>query len=515
MNALIVISCLLCPTPALAAPASSSNEIEAKVALESSIERRLETVLREVLGTKDVVVIVNADLLSDTERKSIEIMPGVPPKEYSPAAAPLAVAPTLVRTVSATIFVDKDMNDQDRDMARKTVEKLLGVPAGSASVTIEPTTFRRPEPGAPAAPGAPENPAAPELTPEARYFWAVPAAWLTFAALTLTLVYARFLSPLVGLAREVAQVAKERRPEIPEKTEAPAAVAAALPAAAPASQLEAPPPSRELTSGDAGHFSFIHERDLPALSFLLARDATSAAIVLNYLPPSLGARFLDHLPASVRQETAALMTQTRLLNKHQVHMVEEGLRERLQYLMGGESRLAEILEGADVKVQTELLEALRERDPDTAERLTRRIIMLDDLALLEEADFKALSRQVTVRSLATVLASSPDLKDRILPRLSGGVAEWLTQEVELCGELAPEVVSAEQRRVLTALSRSVREGKITLHKDGPEPPPESGPPALDGPPVEAHYAPRHAGEEQSPQEIFTAEEAKPEAPREA
>lgn len=454
-------------SPAHAAANSSSQEIEAKVALESSLEKRLESVLREVLGAKDVVVIVNADMLTDAERKAVEVMPGVPSKDYNQAAAPLAVAPTLVRKLTATVFIDKGMKDADRDLARKTVERLLGVTGDAAAITIEATTFRRASPLATAA--APEN----------RLLWAIPAAWLAFAAIALTLVYARFLSPLVGVARELALAAKERStaPAVPG---APlAAPAAPLPGPAAAPQLEAPrrEESRELEKLTT-HFGFIHERDLPALAFLLSRDPTSAAIVLNYLPPALGACFLDQLPTAVRQETAALMTQTRLLNKHQVHMVEEGLRERLQYLMGGESRLAEILEGVNVQVQTELLGALRERDPGTADRLSRRIVMLDDLALLDEGDFKALSRQVTVRSLATVLAASPDLKDRILPRLSGGVSEWLTQEVELCGNLPPETVEAEQRRVLTALSRSVREGRIVLRKDEVAPP-ES--PALGGP----------------------------------
>lgn len=456
---------LLVSSPARAA-ASASSEIEAKVALESSLEKRLESVLREVLGSKDVVVIVNADMMSEAERKVAEIMPGVPPKELPSSAAPLSVAPTLVRKLSAAVFVDVGMGEPDRELARKTVERLLGVPPEAGSVTIEATAFRK----------------APAADPRDPTVWAVPGAWLLFAALALLLVYARFLSPLVSLAREAAAAAKEKAPAPGAEQGAalpPAALAA--PGALPA--LEAPLPSsasKELAT-EARHFSFIHERDLPALAYLLARDATSTAIVLNYLEPSLAARFLDQLPTATRQESAGLMTQTRLLNKHQVHMIEEGLRERLQYLMGGESRLAEILEGANAGVQEELLGALRERDPEAADRLSRRIIMLEDLALLEENDFKTLSRQVTVRSLAAVLAASPDLKERILPRLSGGVAEWLVQEVELCGNLPAELVEAERRRVLTALSRAVRDGKINLRKDGNDAPFDSGPAVLGGP----------------------------------
>ncbi|MBI4422800.1 MAG: hypothetical protein HY554_03685 [Elusimicrobia bacterium] len=474
LTGLVAAAAWAAPAGAAQAP-SASREVEAKVALENSLERRIETVLREVLGSQEIVVIVNAEMISESERKAVEIMPGVPPKEFSAASAPLAIAPTLVRRLSATVFVDRGIKDSDRDLARKTVARLLGVPADSDAVSIEATAFRRPAP-----------------LPERKELlaWALPAAWLLLASLGFALYSARFLSPVLHELRDAAAALRERAAEPAGGGRAAPAAAGELPGS-PLAALAGPHPIHALAKDNA-HFSFIQERDLQALSFLLSRDATSAAIVLNYLPAGLAARFLDLLPSAVRQETAGLMSQTRLLNKHQVAAVEEGLRERLQYLMGGESRLAEILDGATVTTQRELIEALRERDPETAERVTRRIVMLEDLASLGESEFRTLSRAVTVRSLATVLASSPDLREQVLPRLTGGVAEWLVQEVELCGALSSETIELEQRRVLTALSQAVRDGKIVLRKRLEESRAEdAGPaePALEGPPMDAEAEP--------------------------
>jgi hypothetical protein len=91
---------------------------------------------------------------------------------------------------------------------------------------------------------------------------------------------------------------------------------------------------------------------------------------------------------------------------------------------------------------------------------------------------------VTVKSLAAVLAHAPELKERVVPRLSGGVAEWLVQEIELCGRLANDVLESERRKVLDALSKAVRDGRINLQKGvDVEPPPEEpgAQPALEAP----------------------------------
>ena len=98
-----------------------------------------------------------------------------------------------------------------------------------------------------------------------------------------------------------------------------------------------------------------------------------------------------------------------------------------------------------------------------------------------------MSRLVPVKSLAAVLAAAPDLKELVMPRLSGGVAEWLAEEVELCGVLPTDALEAEQRRVLSALSKAVREGRIHLRRGVLEPRNASGE-ASDGPDI----APREA-----------------------
>src|SRR5687768_106284 len=75
---------------------AASYDVESEVALERSLETRLQAVLRKALDTEDLLVIVNLDVAAaDAEQKNPgDIMPGVPIKQNpaTPSALGLPAA---------------------------------------------------------------------------------------------------------------------------------------------------------------------------------------------------------------------------------------------------------------------------------------------------------------------------------------------------------------------------------------------------------------------------------------
>ena len=67
--------------------------------------------------------------------------------------------------------------------------------------------------------------------------------------------------------------------------------------------------------------------------------------------------------------------------------------------------------------------------------------------------------------MAVVLKSSSSLREKVLPKLKSGLGEWLAQETTLVADLPEPVKEIELRRVLSALVKLVREGRIVLRKD--------------------------------------------------
>jgi hypothetical protein len=441
---------------------SSTQDIQAKVALEGSVERRLQEVLRRVLATDDVVAVVNADLLADTERADVEILPGVNIKETPASAnAPLELPASLVRRISVTLFLDRATSDASVELAKTTAAKMVGLKTERGdTMTIERMDF----------------PKSAALTPKQKFRKAfteptglLAVAWLLVACMALLVLSRRFFDPFVGAVRDAAR-------GLAEKSSAPqsvAAVAAGAPGASDAGPRDAAP-SRAAIPADAERhipFAFIRDRDLPTLNMLLVEQPVpTVAAIVSFLSPAFASAALSALPQEKRDEIVARMAAPVLLPPAEVAALEESIRSRIDCMIGGEEKLAEILDQSSVDMQAEMLETLRSSDEDLWERLQRRVVVLADLASLDEAGIATLSRAVPLKSMAIALKSNPALARQVTAKLKTGLGQWLKQEIDLTRGVAEDVRQAEMRRVVKALAQLVRDGRLVLRKDRALPP---------------------------------------------
>jgi hypothetical protein len=445
------------------APRRSSvvSDLEAKVALESAVEKRLQDVLRRMLGADDVVVVVNADLLSDIEKPDNEILPGVSAKEVPGGAAALSMPVSLVRRVSVTVFLDQDASDESVALVKKTAQSMISLrPERGDTLAVERMNFHKTP--------APEAPREGLLTP--RTIWS--AAWLLAAALGLLLVVRRFLEPLLGVLRDAADALRAARPAA-----GPGAIDPPLSAREEAGRVALEPLRSHAAASENERvlpFSFIQERDVPTLVTLLEnQSAQMTAVIVHFLPPAFASRALDAMPEARRKEIVSQMATPMLLDMTHVQAVESTIRASIDCLIGGEDKIADILTESPVRLQNELLAALRSADEALGERLSRRLVVLDDISRLDDSGLTTLSRSVPLKSMAAALKTAPDLAAHVLGRLKTGLGEWLKQEIDLAGDLPERAREAEVRRVVTALTALVRDGRVALRK-GELP---AGPPA--------------------------------------
>jgi flagellar motor switch protein FliG len=450
---------LFSSTPSTAQTASpSSSLVEAKVSLESALESRLQAVLRKVLGTPDVLVVVRVDVESKSGESIKEILPGVPLKE-SPGLELASKGSEVVKQIRATVYLDEEASESKIALAEKTAKDVLGIRFGRGdTVEVQKLALAKQLDAAAKASFGERL-----LTPGSLFS----LAWLVFAIMAIGVLLSKFITPLLSVLRTLAMAAQAS----PAAAPAPAAQAAA-----PAQPLQQPEVPKRLAREPRGDdedgdeeelpFSFVRDRHLPMLKYLLRRaQPRTAAIVVHYLPAPMAAEVLATLEESARKEIVQNMSAIVQLDPENVDAIEDSLRDRLDYLMGGEDKLAEILDEVPVQLQQELLDAVRAKDAPLGNRLGRRIVTLEDIALLDANGLKTLSRRVPIRSLAAVLRASDSIRSRILPKLTSGLGQWLTQEIELSSDLQGDRLAEEQRKVLAALSALVREGTLELNRD--------------------------------------------------
>src|SRR5688572_16760978 len=83
--------CLLGALSPLARAKENPSAVETKIALEESLERRIKSVIGQILGSDDVIVIVTADMYTAEERKNVQ--PAPRPKDADGAVLPGVPAP--------------------------------------------------------------------------------------------------------------------------------------------------------------------------------------------------------------------------------------------------------------------------------------------------------------------------------------------------------------------------------------------------------------------------------------
>jgi flagellar motor switch protein FliG len=465
----IALIAALCAAPARAQSpsgrAASSQDIQTKVALESLLEKRLETVLRKMLGADDIFVVANAELLAESDRPDVEVLPGVTVKTTPATAAPLELPASLVKRITISVFVSKAATDAAVDLARKTTERMVGLKAERGDVL---NVERVGAAGAAPAAQGPQRFLDAALHPRTLLL----AVSLLVACWALVFVSRRFLDPFLGVLRDAAHALQQL--SNPDREAVVEAHGAAENPAGPAA-AEARVPEHAEADDRNIPFSFIREHDQPALELLLReQNELNSAIIIHYLPPVMASRLLSAMPAVKSETVLGHMSRAALMDQNEVRKLEEVISAKIDFIMGGEEKLASIIESSSITMQAAILRSVRQRNPELARKLEKRVVSMDDIGRLDEAGLTALSRLASVRGMAIVLKFVPGLREKVLPRLTSGLGDWLAQETALIGDLTAMVKETEMQKVLSALSKLVREGKVAVRND---PPPSTPPPA--------------------------------------
>ncbi len=226
-------------------------------------------------------------------------------------------------------------------------------------------------------------------------------------------------------------------------------------------------------------FGFIREDHLGNLAILLAREVPEkAAVVLGYLPPDWISRVLARLDQTMQSDIAAHLATTRQLLPEQVEDIEQDLKRRLDYLVGGPDRIFAIYESLEPEGQKRMLDSLKESRPEIVEELRQRTLLFEDLERLDSPALKSVLREVDLQTIVTSLKGvTESFKTRILEHMSEGKAEIVRQELDLSDANAVGKATMEaQRKVVLLAKRLEREGHIHIpHVTEGAPPTRFGP----------------------------------------
>lgn len=464
----IVFSLLLAffafATVAQKSAAEVNDDYALKISLENQLERKLKQVIMEITGTDRVVIFVNAELSSarggggnvlEKKKMNALVLPGVPEKkEFGSGQSEMLIgagsSKYSVNKIILSIWIDKSIPGSIVDLTQDIAKNVIGYNQGRGDqINIKKVDF------------------------ESKGFFRTLFAMPNFLLLILTLVGGFmlvtvgmfFLDPLkkvVPALKDVdwGQIRGTGSSPVERTTTFEREVVSG-------GYSKDTLDLKEQSQGAELPFSFVKERDITSLAFLL-KDKTpqDIAIVANYLDPAVAMRLLDLFPKDRQVEVAVALGKEEI-NLEKVHALEEQIKSRLAYVVGGENKLITLLDMTNEEVREKVVKKLETADAPTAARLKQRIKSLETiLAELPAPGIQTLYRNIDAGLFAQVLKSLPaDVQQKVISSLSAGAAERLKQEMDLSRPLSTVRLRRERQNLMVLVRRLVSEGLVEVENN--------------------------------------------------
>ncbi|MEO1765859.1 flagellar motor switch protein FliG [Thiobacter aerophilum] len=232
----------------------------------------------------------------------------------------------------------------------------------------------------------------------------------------------------------------------------------------------------------------LHGGDTAGIESLKWMDAPAVAELIKNEHPQIIATILVHLDRDQASEILGQFTE-RLRNDVILRIATldgiqpQALRDLNDVLtrlitspnnikksaMGGSRVAAEILNFMSGAVETSVLAAVRDFDPELAQKIQDEMFTFENILDLDDRAVQLLLREVQSESLIIALkGASPELREKIFKNMSQRAAEMLRDDLEAKGPVRVSEVEAEQKEILKIVRRLADEGQIVLGGKGEE-----------------------------------------------
>ena len=228
----------------------------------------------------------------------------------------------------------------------------------------------------------------------------------------------------------------------------------------------------EETRGPAGRTTWdklanVNEEVLA--NYLRNEYPQTVAVVLSKIKTEHASKVLGALPENFSIEVILRMLRMEVVQKEVLNQVERTLRsEFMSNLASGVRRdshehMAEIFNNLDRNTESSFMEALDERNKDSADKIRGLMFTFDDLARLDNAAVQVLLRQVEKDQLGLALkGASDEIKDLFFSNMSQRAGKMMKEDMEALGAVRLKDVDESQAAVVNTAKTLAENGEIVI-----------------------------------------------------
>jgi flagellar motor switch protein FliG len=195
----------------------------------------------------------------------------------------------------------------------------------------------------------------------------------------------------------------------------------------------------------------------------------TVAVVLSKVKPEHAARVLALLPEMFAMEVVMRMLRMESIQKDVLDGVEKTLRSEFMSNLARSTRrdshelMADIFNNLDRQTESRFLNALEERNRESAERIKALMFTFEDLTRLTPTSVQALLREVDKEQLPLALKGASDrIKELVFSNLSERAAKMLREEIAALGPVKLRAVDEAQAAIVLLAKEMAAQGQVEI-----------------------------------------------------
>ncbi len=222
-------------------------------------------------------------------------------------------------------------------------------------------------------------------------------------------------------------------------------------------------------------FEFVRKTDATQLlSFIQDEHPQTIALILSYLSVSQSSMIISALPPERQADVAKRIATMDRTSPDVIKEVERVLESKLANLVnqdytiiGGVDQVVEILNSVDRGTEKHIMEILEIEDPELADEIRKKMIVFEDILLLDSRSIQRVLRDVDNNELGLALkGSNEEVQNVIFENLSKRLAEMIKEDMEFMGPVRMKDVEEAQQKIVNIIRKLEDSGEIVISRGG-------------------------------------------------
>lgn len=224
-------------------------------------------------------------------------------------------------------------------------------------------------------------------------------------------------------------------------------------------------------------FQEFQETKTPQIAAFIENEHPQvAALIFSQLRVEKTAEILELLDPELQVEITYRLAMMDKISAEVIDEIEEVIKDHMGGLdsvadrvKSGTGIVAQILNGADIKVEKNVLEAIEERDPKLAQEIKEQMFMFEDIVQIPDKTVQIIINELDKSDMVLALKGvEEEISYKFLSNMSSRAADMLREDMEALGPVPLREVKDAQNRIIKKIKELEDLGQISTRKLGEE-----------------------------------------------